>query len=483
MLYYLALALRPKFGALNVFTYHTVRAGCAAVTAFLLCLLFGPALIRRLRGLDLGQHIRKDHVENLHALHNHKAGTPTMGGALIIVAAVCSLFLWSDPFNRLLAVATAVLCALALVGFIDDYIGLRRKRNRGLSAKAKFTGQILVGSVLGAYLYFTPVTADRPLLALGDVRDWAALAAVMRDGALAARCPKAQHLLDEAAFPPTPDSTQRTQILAALNAFISRLNLYDEGNWGDVTLSPFLKKLIETGQYATDKEAMVTANRQLLADAYPAVFTSVTPDLHTKVEIPGLKKVFIPLGILYVVFVVLVIVGSSNAVNLTDGLDGLAAGASIISLLAYTGIAYIVSRADWSEYLYLIYVPEASELAVFGAAMLGAGMGFLWFNSHPAEVFMGDTGSLALGGAIGTLAILTKQELLLICVGGLFVIEAASVIIQVTSYKMRGKRVFKMAPLHHHFELSGWSESKVVIRFWIIALLFALLSLGTLKLR
>ncbi|MBN2309815.1 MAG: phospho-N-acetylmuramoyl-pentapeptide-transferase, partial [Candidatus Hydrogenedentes bacterium] len=177
------------------------------------------------------------------------------------------------------------------------------------------------------------------------------------------------------------------------------------------------------------------------------------------------------------------IVGSSNAVNLTDGLDGLAVGASIMSLMAYTAIAYIVSRADWSRYLFLIFVPEASELTVVGAAMLGAGLGFLWFNSHPAEVFMGDTGSLALGGAIGTMAILTKQELLLVIVGGLFVLEAASVIIQVASFKLRGKRVFKMAPLHHHFELLGWSEDKVTIRFWIIALLFALMSLATLKLR
>ncbi|MBI5092342.1 MAG: phospho-N-acetylmuramoyl-pentapeptide-transferase, partial [Candidatus Hydrogenedentes bacterium] len=181
--------------------------------------------------------------------------------------------------------------------------------------------------------------------------------------------------------------------------------------------------------------------------------------------------------------VIAIIVASSNAVNLTDGLDGLAIGASIMSLLAYTGIAYVVSRADWSDYLFLIYVPEASELTVFGAALLGTGLGFLWFNAHPAEVFMGDTGSLALGGAIGTMAILTKQELLLIVVGGLFVLEAGSVIIQVASFKLRGKRVFKMAPLHHHFELMGWSETKVTVRFWILAILFALMSLGTLKLR
>jgi phospho-N-acetylmuramoyl-pentapeptide-transferase len=181
--------------------------------------------------------------------------------------------------------------------------------------------------------------------------------------------------------------------------------------------------------------------------------------------------------------VVVILVSSSNAVNLTDGLDGLAAGASIMSLLAYTAIAYVVSRSDWSHYLYLIYVPEATELTVFGGALLGAGLGFLWFNCHPAEVFMGDTGSLALGGAIGTMAILTKQELLLMVVGGLFVVEALSVVIQVASFKLRGKRVFRMAPIHHHFELAGWSETKVTIRFWIVALIFALMSLGALKLR
>jgi phospho-N-acetylmuramoyl-pentapeptide-transferase len=193
--------------------------------------------------------------------------------------------------------------------------------------------------------------------------------------------------------------------------------------------------------------------------------------------------VFIPLGPLYILFVILIIVCTSNAVNITDGLDGLAIGASLISLLAYSGIAYVVSRIDWSEYLYVIYVPEASELTVFGATLLGAGLGFLWFNSHPAEVFMGDTGSLALGGVIGAMAILTKQELLLPVVAGLFVLEGMSVVIQVASFKLTGKRVFRMAPLHHHFELKGWSETKVTIRFWIIAILFALMSLGALKLR
>jgi len=221
----------------------------------------------------------------------------------------------------------------------------------------------------------------------------------------------------------------------------------------------------------------------LLESALPVHIVGSGTDLHTKVNVPGFKNLLIPLGAFYVVLVIFILVAASNAVNLTDGLDGLAAGVSIISLMAYTGIAYIVSRSDWSHYLYLTYVPEASELFVFGATLLGAGLGFLWFNAHPAEVFMGDTGSLALGGALGTMAILTKQELLLPIVAGMFVLEALSVLIQVASFKLTGRRVFRMAPLHHHFELLGWSETKVTMRFYIIAILFAIMSLGTLKLR
>jgi phospho-N-acetylmuramoyl-pentapeptide-transferase len=232
-----------------------------------------------------------------------------------------------------------------------------------------------------------------------------------------------------------------------------------------------------------DDRELVRFNRLLFESAAPDHVTISPRKLQTSVGIPGIKDLLIPMGAFYVVFVILILVGASNAVNLTDGLDGLAAGASVISILAFSAIAYVVSRADWSEYLYLYHVPEASELTVFGGALLGAGLGFLWFNAHPAEIFMGDTGSLALGGVIGSMAVLTKQELLLPLVGGLFVLEAMSVIIQVASFKLRGKRVFRMAPLHHHFELKGWSEIKVTIRFWIIALVFALLSLATLKLR
>ncbi|HPO31512.1 MAG TPA: phospho-N-acetylmuramoyl-pentapeptide-transferase, partial [Candidatus Hydrogenedentes bacterium] len=204
---------------------------------------------------------------------------------------------------------------------------------------------------------------------------------------------------------------------------------------------------------------------------------------HTSIGVPGFKDLFIPLGPFYILFVILVIISISNAVNLTDGLDGLAAGASTISIITYAGIAYVVSRADWSRYLYLTFVPEASELFVFGGAILGAGLGFLWYNCHPAQVFMGDTGSLSLGGAIGAMALLTKQELLLPVVAGLFVLETLSVVLQVASFKFTGKRLFRMSPLHHHFELSGWQETQVTTRFLIIALLFSLMSLGALKLR
>jgi phospho-N-acetylmuramoyl-pentapeptide-transferase len=232
-----------------------------------------------------------------------------------------------------------------------------------------------------------------------------------------------------------------------------------------------------------DRRELRRRNRMLLEAALPGTVAGTGSALHTKVNIPGFKNWLVPLGAGYVLFVIVLLVATSNAVNLTDGLDGLAAGVSCVSLMAYSAIAYVVSRADWSHYLYLIYVPEASELFVFGAALLGTGLGFLWFNAHPAEVFMGDTGSLALGGAIGTMAVLTKQELLLPVVAGLFVLEAGSVVLQVASFKLTGKRLFRMAPLHHHFELKGWSETKIVTRFFIIAILFAMLSLGTLKLR
>jgi UDP-N-acetylmuramyl pentapeptide phosphotransferase/UDP-N-acetylglucosamine-1-phosphate transferase len=494
MLFYLAQWFAPNVGALNVLSYHTVRAGGAAMTGFVLSLLLGPPLIRWLRAVKVGQFIRKDHVHDLHELHKGKAGTPTMGGMLIVVCTLVSLLLWGRLANPLLAVSVLILCLLCAVGFVDDFTKLRRKHNKGLSAKAKFAGQIASGVVLGAYLYYNPITVSATTLYVRAVEDWNAVRLAAIDNGSGSVTDKQrrffQHLepvvkshLERFSGQSELDSISRVELVSEINNAIHRSDLYDPKLWPMESLNPEAHTLISLGTAAMGKLELDRFNRLLFEDAFPTVVESSQPNLHTKVNIPGLKSVFISLGPLYILFVIMIIVASSNSVNLTDGLDGLAIGASVISLMALTAIAYVVSRADWSQYLFLAYVPEASELTVFGAALLGTGLGFMWFNSHPAEVFMGDTGSLSLGGAIGTMAILTKQELLLILVGGLFVLEAASVIIQVVSFKLRGKRVFRMAPLHHHFELMGWSETKVTIRFWILAILFALLSLATLKLR
>lgn len=480
MLYYLAVMFKSSFSPLNVLTYNTVRAGGAVFTAFLVSILIGPAVIRWLQYLKVGQYIREEHVAQLHAIHKKKAGTPTMGGVLILISVVVSLALWARLSNRLLLVAVLVFVALGTVGFLDDYIKLRRKQNKGLSAKAKFAGQIITGLALGLYLVWNPITPTRTYFTTNDILDWVALKDEVKPD-LERRCQGIQSIAQEHPISNRYDIAQKEALINWLNAIIEKNDLGRDCNWSGSLLENESGSL--SSRESIPLQERVALNRGILERAFPYAIARRIPNLHTRVEIPGLKEVFIPLGLGYVLFVLLVIVGSSNAVNLTDGLDGLAIGASIMSLMAYTAIAYVVSRADWSRYLFLIHVPEASELTVFGAALLGAGIGFLWFNSHPAEVFMGDTGSLALGGALGTMAILTKQELLLILVGGLFVIEAASVILQVMSFKLTGKRIFRMAPLHHHFELGGWSESKVTIRFWIMALLFALLSLATLKLR
>lgn len=472
MLYYIGIALRDAFGPLNVLTYNTVRAGGAAFTGFIISLIIGPLVIRWLQALKVGQFIRQKHVADLHALHQKKEGTPTMGGALIIIATVLSLCLWGRFDNRLLLIALSVFVVLGLVGFIDDYIKLRRKQNEGLSAKAKFTGQILVGLALGLYLTFNSITPPRLLVTRADIQDWpAAVEILVGYSEKADAIPRRAGSMDE-----------QNEIVQGLNELVRDADLYALGGHETGDFMNSARVLARKYPNLTKHETQLL-NRFILDGLYPDVIKGTPPMLHQKLEIPFLKEAFIPLGIGYSLFVLLIIVCSSNAVNLTDGLDGLAIGASVISIMAYTAIAYIVSRADWASYLYLVYVPEASELTVFGAALLGTGLGFLWFNSHPAEVFMGDTGSLALGGAIGAMAVLTKQELLLVLVGGLFVIEAGSVVLQVASYKTRGKRIFRMAPLHHHFELKGWSETKVVIRFWIMAIVFALMSLGALKLR
>jgi phospho-N-acetylmuramoyl-pentapeptide-transferase len=493
MLYYLSLYLTPHMGAFNVFSYHTVRAGGALVTGFLLSLVVGPRIIEGLKRLKVGQYIKKDHVVDLHALHKDKAGTPTMGGALIIVATLLSLLLWSTLTNRLLIVAVLVLCGMGAVGFIDDFIKLRRKTNDGLSAKAKLVGQIVVGGLLGIYVVMCPVTYGASYLRTTDDVDWNALGAALsrafndapgdtnaRLKPYAANLPP--ELIKSLGESPVSPAT-RSLLVDALNKVFDSPGIFRADAWAGVELDNETRALTNQEPARLDSRERVRLNRLLFEVAAEGLIVQSPRNLHTKVAIPGIKDWFIPFGLFYAFFVIVIITSTSNAVNLSDGLDGLAAGASVISIFAFTTIAYVVSRADWSGYLLVTHIPEASELTVFGSALLGTGLGFLWFNAHPAEVFMGDTGSLSLGGVMGAMAVLTKQELLLPIVGGIFVLEALSVIVQVASFKLRGKRVFRMAPLHHHFELMGWSESKVTIRFWILAFVFALMRLVTLKLR
>jgi len=366
MLYYLLPPLEnlsPLLGALNVTRYITFRTAAASLTALAISILFGPWLIRTLRDFQIGQIIRQEGPQS----HRAKAGTPTMGGLLIVTAAVVPTLLWADLSNPYVWIAVMATVGFGAVGFTDDYLKITRRSHHGLIPRYKMLGQIIVGLAVGvAVLYLSE--RNPPL-------------------------------------------------------YSTRL------------IFPFFKNLI--------------------------------PDL----------------GYVYVLFAVLVLVCASNGVNLTDGLDGLAISTFGVAAAAYTALAYVTGHAVLAEYLLLVRFPPAGELTIFCGALVGASLGFLWYNSYPAEIFMGDVGSLALGGAIGTVAILIKQELLLPIVGGVFVLEGLSVIIQVASFKLTGKRVFKMAPLHHHFELLGWSEPKVITRFLIVAVIFALFSLTTLKLR
>jgi phospho-N-acetylmuramoyl-pentapeptide-transferase len=361
MLYHLLFPLRYQFAVFNVFRYITFRAAAAIVTALLLSWLLGPRFIRTLRRLSVGQNIRDVGP----AAHQVKAGTPTMGGLLILFAVAVATLLWADLTNAYVWMVLLVTVAFGAIGFADDYLKVQRHNNRGLGVSTKFWLQVLAAIGLGVVLLFLPA-----------------------------------------------------------------------GYGFKTTVAfPFFKQL--------------------------------RPDL----------------GYFYLPFVALVLTGASNAVNLTDGLDGLAIGSTSIAAATYAVFTYVAGNRIIAGYLQVSYVPGVGEVAVFCGALVGAGLGFLWFNSHPAEVFMGDVGSLSLGAAIGSVAVLAKQELLLVLVGGLFVLEALSVIVQVASFKLRRRRVFRMAPLHHHFELSGWAEPKVIVRFWILSILFALLSLSTLKLR
>jgi phospho-N-acetylmuramoyl-pentapeptide-transferase len=377
MLYYLLYhVLQKYFSPLNVFRYITVRTVYASLTAMFLALVFGPWLIRKLREMQIGQYIREEGPQE----HKKKAGTPTMGGVLIVLSTAVPTLLWADLQNPFVLLSLFALLAFAAIGFVDDYAKVAKRQNLGLSARRKLTLQFVVSIVVGIALL----------------------------------------------------------ILSTHSAYSTQL------------VVPFFKRF--------------------------------RPDLviHSLISSPHLWPLaFLP----FLVFVALVIAFSSNAVNLTDGLDGLAIGCTVIAAGALTVVTYVSSNFRWANYLEIQYIPRVGELTVFCGALVGASLGFLWYNAHPAEIFMGDVGSLSLGGALGTIAVIIKQEVLLVFVGGVFVIEALSVILQVGSFKLRGKRIFRMAPIHHHFELLGWSESKVIVRFWIAALVFALFALTTLKLR
>jgi phospho-N-acetylmuramoyl-pentapeptide-transferase len=359
MLYHLLYPLHTLFSVLNVFRYITFRTIYASLTAFFICFFLGPWVIDRLTQMQVGQYIRDDGPQS----HLGKAGTPTMGGVLIVAAITLATLLWSDLTDPFIWIALLVLLGFAAVGFIDDYLMQIKKQSKGLTVRSKLVLQAGLALLAGVLVYLTP-------------------------------------------------------------------------NFSTEVTVPFFK--------------------------------TVTPDLDWG----------------YIIFAMLVIVGASNAVNLTDGLDGLAIGPVIIAAATYMVFAYVAGHVRIANYLQITYVPGCGELAVLCGAMAGAGLGFLWFNAYPAQVFMGDTGSLSLGATLGVIAVITKQEILLALVGGLFVIEALSVIFQVSFFKMTsGRRIFRMAPLHHHFELKGWPEPKVIVRFWIIAIALALLAMSTLKLR
>lgn len=357
MFYHLFVDLADQWAMLNVFRYITFRTLGAAITAFWMGVLLGPWMIDRLRALKAGQSIRDDGPET----HLQKAGTPTMGGVLILAAIFVPTLLWARLDTDYVWIVLGVTAVYGALGFADDYLKVKHKNSKGVPGKIKLLVQTAGALAAGAYLYYSEFGTDLAV--------------------------------------------------------------------------PFFKDF--------------------------------DPDL----------------GIVFIPFVILVIVGASNAVNLTDGLDGLAIGPVITTTATYTLFAYIAGNAVYSEYLLVPSIPGVGELCVVCAAAVGAGLAFLWFNSYPAEVFMGDVGSLALGGLIGTVAVLTKQEILLALVGGIFVVETLSVMIQVFWFKRTGERVFKMAPLHHHYELLGWPEPKVIVRFWIISIILALAGVSTLKLR
>jgi len=378
MLYFLLYEqLYRHFSPFRLFSYVTARTAFASLTALFLCVALGPWLINRLREFQIGQYIREEGPKS----HQKKAGTPTMGGVLIIISIVVPTILWADLRSRYVWIALASLVGYGWIGFMDDYAKVTRKRNLGLSGRVKLIYQFLFGFVFGATLL----------------------------------------------------------VMHAYGDFSTAMNIPFIKNYQPSLLIPSL--LHNPWTYAIG--------------AAP-----------------------------FCIFVALVVVFTSNAVNLTDGLDGLAIGLMVIAAGALTVLTYAGGHATLAEYLQLARNPHTSELTIFCGSMTGASLGFLWYNAHPAEIFMGDVGALGLGGAMAVVAVLIKKEILLTFIGGVFIIEAVSVILQVGSYRLRnGKRLFKMAPIHHHFEALGWTESKIIARFWIAGLVLALFALSTLKLR
>ncbi|MCU4138854.1 MAG: UDP-N-acetylmuramyl pentapeptide phosphotransferase/UDP-N-acetylglucosamine-1-phosphate transferase [Thermodesulfobacteria bacterium] len=359
MLYHFLYSLKDISIIFNVFKYITFRMICGAITSFILVYFLMPFFIRYMRKKQFGQIIRDEGP----AHHKVKTGTPTMGGIIIVSAIILSTLFWCNPSNYLIWIVIFILFSFSFIGFLDDFLKIKRKKNLGLRAREKILAQLLIVCVF--YL-----------------------------------------------------------ILFKIFNFPTNLNF------------PFFKKLI------------------------------------------------VDIGGFYLIFSMLVILGSSNAMNLTDGLDGLAIVPFIVVAGVYSILSYVAGHIKFANYLYLPYIPQAGELAIFCAILVGAGLGFLWYNAYPAEIFMGDVGSLALGASLGAIAIMIKQEFLLIIAGGLFVLEAISVILQVGYFKItKGKRIFRMAPLHHHFELKGWPENKVVVRFWIVSIICGLIALSTLKIR
>lgn len=376
MLYYLALWVKELFSppGIGVFQYITFRAAAAAISALLICFLFGPKIINRLKKMQIGEQAKSE-LEGV-GNHSSKAGTPTMGGLIVLLATLLPTLLWADTKNTYIILIFLTTAWLGAVGFLDDYLKVIKKMSHGLIARYKLVGQIAIGLIVASTIYF-----------------------------------------------------------------------------------------------------------------FPDLFSSTFESIKTLSTVPFTKNINFDFDLVYIPVVVFIITYTSNAVNLTDGLDGLAIGTVGIAALALALISYIGGNALYSSYLSILFLPGTGELTIFCAALVGAALGFLWYNSYPAQVFMGDTGSLALGGAIGTLCVLIKKEFLLPILGGIFFAETISVIIQVSYFKYtkkkygEGRRIFKIAPLHHHFEKSGWHESKIVVRFYIMAVMLAIITMTTFKVR